>query len=170
MKIKYRPINVTAFQRENLEKHYRFLCEHVYMYDLGFDMSGFSNGNFFSKDLKEICNTVACSLGYAPLHIPIMDSDYTFDMYKLKPFFDYLKYGNRVFCNPNRNLWGYVFGEDWTDLDNTVLGAARRIRFALDVGVPSIISRYKNAYSLIEDYENHPCSLVEEVIVRKKNT
>ena len=84
-----------------------------------------------STRLLSVCGTVACAVGhgpaagvpFAPSHIIGHQSDWT--GYQL----DWTAY-SRQFC-PVGLVFTFLFGEEWTFLDNTPQGAAARIRYVL---------------------------------------
>ena len=128
--------------RANLEKHYHFLMDHV-VDKLDFDMRRLGNGNYYSQDPHAICGTCACSLGYAVLWADksIIKRCYGGNC------FEFLLLCSYLFGIPNplgsettyfeKSLWGWLFSSSWSDVDNTALGAAKRIRYFLDNGLPN---------------------------------
>lgn len=69
------------------------------------------------------CGTVACALGHGPLAgIPAYEVDWE-------------RYALRVFINNNREF-SWCFSGCWMAIDNTPQGAAKRIMYMLEHGVP----------------------------------
>ena len=74
----------------------------------------------FKKALLEDCSTVACSVGHATSIFPPIKKE------------DWEEYCYRVFDVDSDSLeWDFLFSEDWQKVDNTVEGAAKRIRFLI---------------------------------------
>lgn len=121
-------------QRHNLLKHAFFVIDEVEG-KRGFDMNLFSNGSSYSRLPERICGTVACFLGYAPLHIPPTDDDYMEDFYSCRMFFSWNLYENRVF-DLGRYEYAWLFNEHWVVTDNTAIGAAKRALWLLEYGLP----------------------------------
>lgn len=104
------------------EHHYRF------------DMYCFQITNF------NACNSVYCAIGHGPL-AGIARGEYE----------DWVSYARRVFtCSRVAHYW--LFAGGWARVDNTKRGAALRIIYALQFGVPwhSNSSFYEDN---LEEYE-----------------
>lgn len=103
------------------------------------------NGNIYSDYPKEICGTVACALGYAPLAFELKDEDYRDDGQ-----FCYKHFCKRVFnikWADDERLWAWCFSPAWADFDNSAKGAALRIRYLVNNKiVPSFRFDYDENY------------------------
>lgn len=85
------------------------------------------------------CNTVACAVGSGPaIGLQVLESEKaTFKV-------NWRLYSNRVFgtgADTNVRAHDFMFSGNWFSVDNSPEGAAKRIRYALEHGVPSV-SRY----------------------------
>lgn len=82
------------------------------------------------------CGTVACALGHAP--VAGIGRDYEGDWwdYSGKYFVscggDFDDLGKAREFETERSVWSFCFGEEWQEIDNTHVGAARRIDYVLD--------------------------------------
>lgn len=73
------------------------------------------------------CNTVACAIGHGPAAgIPIHEDD---DLWP--------RYARRVFGYDDFS-GDFMFGIGYVSLDNTPKGAAMRIRYVVEYGLPSV--------------------------------
>ena len=107
-----------------------------YLYNLPANYSHFEMSTFYYGDGPEglsspivlasprSCNTVACAVG----HAPAAGIDCT-------RFANYQELVNWLTAN-NQEVFDWLFGGDWALVDNTHRGAAARIYFALEQGVP----------------------------------
>lgn len=79
---------------------------------------------FQAKKEIERCGTVACAVGHLPLlgYRPSVHEDYTDLSMRLTG----LEYGEY-----DVDVWEWCFSGDWSGIDNTPLGAAKRIIFML---------------------------------------
>lgn len=84
---------------------------HIYMIDL-------------SAELLLRCGTVACAVGHGPAAGIASLTDENWD-----------DYSDRVF-DLDLVEWAWCFSSDWTRVDDTPQGAAKRIRYMLEHGVP----------------------------------
>jgi hypothetical protein len=79
------------------------------------------------------CGAVACAVGHGPTAgFLAVASDFTLDM-KM----DWWKYTRRVFLDRTGSTFEWMFGGQWSLIDNTAQGAGRRIRYYLEHGVPA---------------------------------
>lgn len=86
-----------------------------------FDMKQWSE----ERPQRTTCGTVACAAGHGPMA-----------GIRALPGEEWYGYVSRVFTDDlYERRW--CFGADWTDIDNTPHGAARRIRHLLDHGLPA---------------------------------
>lgn len=122
------------FYRENFTK----LADYMEANEaaLKFDMARYarSNGSYFETiepfdPLIHDCGTVCCAAGNGPrAGIPAL------------PMENWIDYINRVFGDDDDggpDLYTWCFSSAWVAVDNTVSGAAKRIRYALKHGCPS---------------------------------
>lgn len=126
-------LRITPEQRANLEK----LATHLEA--LPADYSHFDMGSYFKKptdqwgsDPKDAaahtCGSVACAIGHGPFAgIPIARDEYSWTNYAERVF---------GFSDANNGAGEYLFSNEWEHVDNTVAGAAARIRFVLENGCP----------------------------------
>lgn len=99
----------------------------------------------YEKDYRDdeiVCNTVACAIGWAPMVVPVPEDCKWGD-----GAIHYGLYADAVFgCERNPETVGFeifqnLFGFQWTEIDNTRLGAAFRIETFLETGeMPDYIS------------------------------
>ena len=92
-----------------------------------FDMRLFRTG----EQIKHACGSVGCVIG----HCTILDErplpmDYLGDI----EFYAWSLEFTGV--DPSSSEWGYLFSSDWGAADNTPTGAASRIRYFLENGLP----------------------------------
>lgn len=116
-----------------------------YLASLPTDYKRFTMGEFyirpyhdFASPLNKLddpervsCGTVACAVGHAPsAGIPVIDEDKTWTGYAFRALVpDSDADGVDAF------LW--MFGAGWENTDNTPRGAAKRIKYYLEHGIPS---------------------------------
>ena len=96
-----------------------------------FDMSYYRTGG----DMDHVCGTAGCALGWSPA---IM-SKKTYYKYRstgcsIGTMFE--KISNNYLGIESDTVWSYIFSEYWAYKDNTPQGAAARIPYFLDHGVP----------------------------------
>lgn len=110
---------LTDEQRDNLRK----LADYL---DSGklkakFDMDRFSELRINSE---QTCGSVGCAIGHGPYVGIIKEAEE-----------NWYEYAERVFgMVPAR--WAWLFSSNWKDVDNTPEGAAARIRYYLEHGMP----------------------------------
>ncbi len=76
------------------------------------------------------CGTVACAVGHGPA-AGIRPLKREFE----RNGFDWIGYGDRTFTN-NNDDFEFMFGSSWNQHDNHHYGAAARIRYFLEYGLP----------------------------------
>jgi len=122
-----------------------------------FDMANFAEGPYVNMGVDEdgdiipgrqclypaqsteVCGAVCCALGHGPAAgIPALKADTTYG------YESWQKYQTRVFNLYRQNEddtdtdeWVWCFGPGWTRVDNTPLGAAKRISYMLEHGTPA---------------------------------
>lgn len=125
-------MSISSTQRGNLSKLATYLESLPDDYQ-EFDMSTFyRKPDFLARekfgDYKtegSLCGSVACALGHGVL------AGISPDNSSIDGEMKWFKYTtNFVPYNSDMDTW--LFGEDWADIDNTVKGAAARIRYLLD--------------------------------------
>lgn len=145
---------------DNLKKHSRFLVLNPL---LGFDMGRYSEGDAGSKIPKEMCGSVACSVGYVPLWI---DSE-TLEKCRYgverdrdgSGFISYNDVALEVFgIDPSQEEtleWIWLFAGQWEGFDNTLDGARCRIDYLLEHEniPPSVLPQWSPEFDL-ELYES----------------
>ncbi|MBD9544288.1 hypothetical protein IB276_33115 [Ensifer sp. ENS04] len=95
-----------------------------------FNMGSYSldeDGEKIDPNVSE-CGAVACAVGHAPnAGLPVLLSDGN----------DWVTYSRRVFgLAPGEEPWKWCFAGSWEWRDNTPAGAAKRIRYLVEHGVP----------------------------------
>lgn len=92
-----------------------------------FDMQMYSDSVFPWGMVSETdCGTIGCAVGHGP-HAGI----------KKLPTESWLDYSSRVFgLSKLSDEWTWCFSQDWYKTDNTSDGAAQRIIYLLDNGMP----------------------------------
>lgn len=99
-----------------------------------FDMSAFFRdsdnntecdpGDITDAAINE-CGSVACAIGHAPL------------LFRPLPGELWISYSDRVFnLATMSDEWKWLFAAEWSNTDNTLEGAAKRIHYLLDHGLP----------------------------------
>lgn len=118
---------VTPEQRANLEKLASYL--EALPTDYGqFEMTTYAVGDLPSARAHALsCGTAGCAVGHGPLAsiAPMGDEDW-------------FEYSTRAFVSHDEEgcAWDWCFGYEWAAVDNTPHGAAARIRWFLERGVP----------------------------------
>lgn|SRR5574343_751787 len=90
-----------------------------------FDMDFFRINN---RDTHE-CNSIGCVIGHCVIldewsNVPIFNGAIDFLAWSLK-FFD-----------TNYNEWMWCFCDEWSEIDNTPIGASKRILWLVENGLP----------------------------------
>jgi hypothetical protein len=96
-------------------------------FDMAFFMVNHDVREYEPKQAKQHqneCGTVACAVGHAPRLFPVIETDQTWGDYSERVF------GVRV----GSSTWTFMFGGAWSKVDNTPLGAAKRIEYVLRGG------------------------------------
>jgi len=83
---------------------------------------------FATDEVYNHCGTTACAVGHGPLAgLPALDGE------------DWRSYSDRVFgCSSRKSIAAFIFmfGPNWTGLNNTAKGTARRMQYFLKHGIP----------------------------------
>jgi len=96
-----------------------------------FDMDRFSynpgESGMDSSCTVHQCGTIGCAVGWGPAAgVEAKDWDQ-----------DWWDYGHRVFISADESeAWDWCFSAGWSLTDNSPAGAARRILYLLDAGLP----------------------------------
>lgn len=121
------PVELTDYQRANLAQLARHLWTLPADYP-DFEMRDFVHGQ--TDDERRLgarvvtCGTAACAVGHGPRAGILPREGET-----------WWSYSWRSFAKEGR-AWDWPFGGDWSKYDNTVHGAAARIEFMLERGLP----------------------------------
>ena len=119
--LRHLPVELTDTQRANLARLADYLET---VPQSAFDMESFEE--------ETDCGTVACAVGHGPaagFPKPVLEA--------------WTSYSSREFA-PDSPAWDWCFFGRWSETDNTPQGAAARIRYMLEHGVP-------------ENYEEQMC-------------
>lgn len=76
------------------------------------------------------CGTVACAVGHGPAAGVLFTKDDIFFFSNGDARLKWWEYSYRNFCGEGE-IWEWMFGGVWADIDNTHRGAAARIRYIL---------------------------------------
>jgi hypothetical protein len=107
--------------RENLEKLAAYLSGEL---AADFDMYLFSDNEH--RDYAGCCGSVGCAIGHGPYAGIEKHSN---DLW--------VEYSERAFgLDRYSKEWRWCFSEAWSDVDNSPEGAAGRIRYYLECGLP----------------------------------
>jgi len=108
-----------------------------------------SSGRCTAEDLN-VCGTVACAIGHGPAAGVAPQGGEGWSDYTIRAFGD----GENDTSDRDTRVGVYTwaFHEAWAHYDNTPLGAAQRIRYALKHGVP-ILWDYTSAVELYQENE-----------------
>lgn len=129
----HRRYRCTREQRANLEKLADFLLK-TDLAEYQFNMRSFAAGSmahvFEPAGMEYDCQTVACAVGYGPAA----------GVRPLPQDRGWMSYADRVFGthggDNSNDGFGFMFESKWYSTDNTPEGAAKRIRYVLEHGVP----------------------------------
>ena len=118
---------MTPKQLENLTKLAAYLDN---VQPEAFDMRRYHNGCRAPSRASYSCGTVACAAGYGPA-AGISPSPYS-------TWTNYIFYSFGI--EGISNAFSWVFSPYWGTYDNTPQGAAKRIRYFLEHGVPAMFT------------------------------
>ena len=142
---RYLKLRVTDEQRANLEKLYAHLA--LVPADR-FDMSEFArliDEDDESFELVELedhtnidCGTICCMVGRGPsAGIAPQAHHESWHQYAAEAFgAPWARLSNTTNKHPTA-AWSWLFDYSWAKIDNTVDGGRRRLRLALDKGIPA---------------------------------
>jgi hypothetical protein len=118
----YTQIELTEFQRENLQKLSDYLLSGKLK--AAFDMK--CHHDDYSEWESIECGTVGCAVRHGP-----------YAGIKKRNNESWYKYARRCFvCN--FDCWQWCFCSEWSKIDNSAIGAAKRIQVLLNKGLPNI--------------------------------
>lgn len=118
-------LHLTDQQRQN----YQELAEYL---DTGITEYGFDMMDYFIQD-ENRCGTVACALGHAPFVLGI-DNPFLSGSTIDESEWVNQHFGTYDYCESP--VYGWCFSSFWAEVDNTSRGAAARIFYMLENGVP----------------------------------
>ena len=148
--VTYTPLDITDKQRENMRTHAKWLTDNADR--IQFDMSVYfdkraSPGDINCELYGHRCGTVACAAGWAVFNglpeFELLDSEFFKQDTRSEPLIHFEEHSARVFGLDwsddaiRGNCWKYAFDDWWGDIDNTAIGAAKRLRMLADQGLPS---------------------------------
>jgi len=111
-------INEKGYDEQNLQRLASFLA-YAEVDGVEFDMGYFHNKPDLDEEINH-CGTAGCAVGWATLIWP-------------KPLgIDFYDWSKQRFVLNGGVLWDWCFGGNWDEVDNTRLGAAKRIQYLLD--------------------------------------
>lgn len=113
-------VQLSEFQRGNLRRLAAFLSR---LPAETFDMEVFCDISRVTA--QKHCGTVGCAVGYGPnAGIACLTGE------------SWVQYGDRVFVSFKSDDWDWMFNGQWSGIDNTPVGAAKRILFYTRRGIP----------------------------------
>lgn len=125
--------------KEALRSYYNWALDNLMRLEEDqFDMGKFCSGDYTSKIPSTICGTSACFLGYAIFWKAPAEKFYTIERnvrggdtrVKLLNFWVYGMETFGLCCHSDE--WMFLFGSDWQETDNTVIGAIKRLKHLID--------------------------------------
>lgn len=122
--------NVIGLSQEH-EENLRKLADYLLSDNLEaeFSMDKFDGfGSYSGDSMKTICGTIGCAVGHGPYAGIEKISGESWYNYSIRQFG--LKDGGHPL------YWQWCFAEMWVNLDNSPQGAAKRILWLLDKGLP----------------------------------
>lgn len=136
-----------TINRENLDKLATYLeklpadYKHFEMTDYITGKRGNSEQVYYALNNGGVdtCGTAGCAIGHGPAAgILFKEEDLKVNQYWASGFeVDWNLYCDRYFVPTNSPEFEWMFGGAWYNWDNTPHGAAARIRYFLDNGVPA---------------------------------
>ena len=105
-----------------------------------FEMSDFTADK--STPATVSCGTAACAVGHGPFAgVAPLGTETDWSAYSYRAFISRSTAQSWQVRVPAGNAWDWCFGGYWGETDNTVHGAAKRILWMLDRGVPDDCSQ-----------------------------
>lgn len=134
-------LGITQEQKENLIKMAEYLIQKNMFgrpkLKARFDMKEFSAPN--NKNPHN-CGTVGCVVGHGPYALGVQkEAAECWSEYALRMFGT----NSDGFTFLQRPVFSFLFSGQWRSVDNTPYGAAQRIIFFLDGGMPQVLDLYK---------------------------
>lgn len=125
--------------KEALRSYYNWSLDNLMRLEEDqFNMGTFYSGDSSSEIPSTICGTCACFLGYAIFWKQPAKEFYSLER-NLKnsttrvKLLNFWEYGSKTFgLSSDSDEWMFLFGSDWVDEDNTVIGAIKRLKFLID--------------------------------------
>jgi hypothetical protein len=141
---------INGIDRENLQRLATFL-----MHGNGVSKGVEFNMRWYTKEERQediVCETSGCAVGFAP-----------FAGIEKTPFESWNDYCKRTLIESTYDdAWYWCFASDWSLIDNTREGAAKRIQYFLDNGVPRGFESYDRSE---DDYGSEYVGLYENTVV-----
>ena len=138
--------------KENLLKLAKFLDELPEDYK-HFDMSKWLTSDTYELCPDEIedvdikaCGYAACAIGHAPQALELT----TEQAWECPTWSNFIE----VYFGIDHHAEQFMFGAGWSDIDDTPKGAAKRIRYFLENGVPDTFG-FVTDERIIELYEDY---------------
>jgi len=113
------------------------------------EQQAFNFNSYMSKLFNPDCGTAACAIGHAPTLAQVdsefrptkrkitMTNPWTKEETTFKEPESWTAYTYRVFgLEEFSREWYWCFGPNWSNVDNTPVGAAKRIMYFIKNGVP----------------------------------
>lgn len=124
--MKHLKILLPEEKRKNLKK----LADYLLKGELKakFNMSRYTGHKIFTDEdmYATDCGTIGCAVGHGPFAGVLKNEKELWD-----------EYSERCFIDDTRNsAYGFLFAGEWEDVDNTPQGAAKRILYFLENGIP----------------------------------
>lgn len=117
------------------EDYRNFDMNHYLVYYTRSVRPPFTSPYDISKGALAECGTAACAAGHGPAAGIAAEAKETWPEYVSRTFVNSL-WGGKYNADISR-VWSWCFDSGWTPVDNTPQGAASRIYWYLDRGVPS---------------------------------
>lgn len=156
--------NINKLINESQKKNFLLLADYLenHVNDEQFEMGDFVDfdpDGLFSEELIDerdelvdqgnMCGTAACACGWSPFvkgidFGSVADSigEVKFDKQKklltVELEVDYNEIAEEAFTNRDPDIFEFCFAGWWNHIDNTSTGAAKRIRYMLEHGVPKV--------------------------------
>lgn len=93
-----------------------------------FDISDWREGQLHTPE----CDSVGCAVG----HLTAIDAENVNNNYKMFDEVIMFKVWSMGYFGLDAKKWNWCFASDWYEVDNTVKGAAARMRYLANNGLP----------------------------------